>query len=60
MEKTNETFWSISKKMFDKGGIKTFYKGLTPTLLRAFVVNSVIFFVFEEMIKFSHRLGEQD
>jgi solute carrier family 25 carnitine/acylcarnitine transporter 20/29 len=41
------SFLAIAKRIYTGEGVQGFFRGLTPTLLRAFPVNACAFFVYE-------------
>jgi solute carrier family 25 (mitochondrial carnitine/acylcarnitine transporter), member 20/29 len=45
------TFMSVAREIRAREGLPGFYRGLTPTLLRAFPVNAAAFFVFEGIMR---------
>lgn len=40
-------FWGTFARIFKEGGIRTLYRGLTPTLARAIPANAAVFYVYE-------------
>jgi len=56
MIRTHLSFVAIALEMYRAEGILSFYKGLTPTVIRSFPVNAVIFLVYEKLIELSHYL----
>lgn len=40
------------KRAWEKGGVKRFYAGIGPQLVRSFPVHALNFFVYEKMLKF--------
>jgi len=55
-ESTKETILMITKKLYNKGGIKVFYRGTAPTLIRSIPVNAIVLVVYEDLVKWSHAL----
>ena len=43
--------WWHAKDLYNKGGLKAFFKGLEPCLLRAFPVNAIMFLTYEQTVK---------
>lgn len=41
------SFIAVTREIFHRDGLKGFYRGLAPTLLRAFPSNACAFFVYE-------------
>jgi len=41
--------WHVAE-MYRSGGVRSFFKGIGPCLLRAFPVNAVIFLVYEQVM----------
>jgi hypothetical protein len=56
MAPSNLSLLSMASEMYRRDGFFSFYKGITPTLVRAIPVNAVIFLVYEKMIELSHYL----
>ncbi len=46
----------VAGSIFKQGGAAGFYRGVWPTMVRAFPTNAVIFAVYELTIKQLHRL----
>ncbi len=42
-----KNLWDTISQLYKGGGIKSFYKGLTPCLIRSFPTNAATFFAFE-------------
>jgi len=45
------SFLSVTKQIYTVHGLGGFFRGLTPTLLRAFPVNASAIFVYEWMMR---------
>jgi solute carrier family 25 carnitine/acylcarnitine transporter 20/29 len=50
-------FWSTAADTYRHGGVKAFYAGIAPTLLRAVPVNAVLFLSYELTKSFLLRQG---
>jgi solute carrier family 25 carnitine/acylcarnitine transporter 20/29 len=42
-------FWNCTKAIYRYDGMKGFFQGLTPCLIRAYLANAIGFFIYEEI-----------
>jgi solute carrier family 25 carnitine/acylcarnitine transporter 20/29 len=54
-EKSYSGIVDCARKSFKEEGPRVFFKGLTPTLVRAFPANAVIFLVYAKINSFFHK-----
>ena len=43
--------WDCARSAYVEEGSRAFFKGMTATLTRAFIVNAVVFSVYEALVK---------
>lgn len=43
--------WDFVKYAYKRDGLKRFYNGITPQLIRAFPVHALSFVIFEDVLK---------
>ena len=48
---TDESFFKILKELKHEYGYSGYFKGLTPVLVRGFIVNSVTFAIYKRTLK---------
>ena len=48
----NKSTWYVTKEVWKAGGIKAFYRGYTPAMIRAVPVSATCFSVYEFILRY--------
>jgi hypothetical protein len=56
---TSTHIHTVARQIWEREGVRGFFKGLGPSLLRAFPVNAVTFIVYDSLLKRIQEGGEK-
>jgi solute carrier family 25 carnitine/acylcarnitine transporter 20/29 len=48
--------WDCARQLYAEGGVRRFYRGLTPCLIRSFPANAACFYAYEKSLQFMDRI----